>query len=72
MAGVHAARMITPIHPVPYLHISEMLQTTETIKVGQESFIMGQEKKVPVRFKGASSNPYPPPVDTSLHVHKYC
>ena len=31
VAGVHAARTRRPMHPIPYLHIWEVLQTTETI-----------------------------------------
>ena len=46
VAGVHAARMIRPMHPIPCLHIWQVLHITETIKVRQESFIMDMKKKL--------------------------
>ena len=71
VARVHSARMIGPMHPVPYLQIWEVLQTTETIKVGQESFIMHRKKQLLCDSRGGVK-PLPPPIDPSPAETETC
>ena len=66
--GVHA-RMTRPMHPVPDLLMWEELQTTETITVRQELFIMDR-RKFPLQLRGRVIPPYPPPRSTPAFAKK--
>ena len=72
VAGVSAARLIRPVHPILYLHMWEVLQTTETIKVRQESFIMDRGKKKSLCGSRGEvvQPPQPPPRSASAQVSR--
>ena len=62
--GVHAARMTRPMHSISYLQMWEVLQTTETIKFRQDSFIMDRKKEELCRSRGSPPNRSAPAGET--------
>ena len=69
---MHAARKISLIHPIPFKNIFTYerccMQTTETIKVRLESFIMDNKNSCSADQGGG----HPPYIDPTPDVHKYC
>ena len=63
---MHAARAISPMHPISYLHIGE---ATETIKAKRESFIKDRKKLLWAQV-GGGLNPSPPGRSTPGNVFK--